>query len=135
MSTSTDQSIQRSGASIDIYGLMDYVLASTGLDVYWEQLKQLWKDLVPIVKGMILSVLMDNKPMIEEFEVLLAPINGVVWFGLQLVFLEGFCFSMASFDVMFKDANTADLIKKCNEASYDEIVKAYQPSNYNSMYR
>ena len=73
--------------------------------------------------------------MIDETEIMLAPITGAAWFSFQLMFLEGFCFSFASFDVMFKDENTADMIKKCNDAAYDQIVKSYQPSNYNSMYR
>ena len=35
---------------------------------------------------------------------------------------------------MFKDANTADLIKKCSDTAYNEIVKSYEPTNYNKMY-
>ena len=40
---------QADGASIDIYGLSDYVMAVTGLDVVWTEIKALWENITPII--------------------------------------------------------------------------------------
>ena len=57
--------------------------------------------------------------MIEETEVMIAPIFGTVWLAFQLNFIESFCFAFASFDVMFKDYDSAQMIIKCNKSAYD----------------
>ena len=109
-------------------------MVSTGLDKVFDTIGSVWKDIVPIVKGIVLQTLMSNKSIVDEMEVLLAPVFGAIWFSFQLMFIEGFCFSFASFDVMFKDANTADLIKKCNDTAYLVIVDSYKPTNYSALY-
>ena len=80
--TQTMSGNEREGVGFDIYGLFNFVMVSFGLDVLWAKFKVIWYQIVPIVQSMTIMLLMQNKPIIDQMDTMLAPIFGAVWFTI-----------------------------------------------------